>query len=87
MSRYYARNSHDLKLDAEIRQMIVEHGDSIDKAFHTQNQEILNLMRTIYQMLKGYAVPEGYMGWIDSEKRYRLFATEEEYKEFVAEVE
>ena len=87
MSKYYARDIHDKRLDDGIRKLVNSDGSKVDKALHTQNQEILNLMRTIYQMLKGYAVPEGYMGWIDAEKRYRLFATEEDYKEFVAEVE
>lgn len=31
--------------------------------------------------MKGYVVPFGYMGWIPSEGRYRLFATEAEYAE------
>ena len=30
-------------------------------------------------MEKGYVVPNGYMGWIESEGRYKLFATEEDY--------
>jgi hypothetical protein len=31
--------------------------------------------------MKGYLVGFGYMGWIPQENRYRLFATEEEYRE------
>lgn len=29
--------------------------------------------------MKGYQVPEGYMGYIPSENKYVLFATEQDY--------
>ena len=32
-------------------------------------------------MLKGYVVPDGYMGWVGA--RYMLFATEQDYIEFM----
>ncbi len=35
-------------------------------------------------MIKGYAVPEGYMGYVDG--IYMLFATETDYREYVEEV-
>lgn len=34
-------------------------------------------------MVKGYYVYYGYMGWVCSCNRYILFATENEYKEFL----
>ena len=34
-------------------------------------------------MRKGYVVQRGYMGWIEEEKRYMLFATEDEYYEYL----
>lgn len=34
-------------------------------------------------MLKGYHVQSGYMGWIATEKCYRLFSCEADYIEFV----
>ena len=34
-------------------------------------------------MIKGYYTATGYMGWIDSCGRYFLFATEDEYLEYV----
>ena len=37
--------------------------------------------------MKGYVVAEGYMGYIPSENRYRLFSTEEEYVEYFKEME
>lgn len=36
-------------------------------------------------MLKGYSVPGGYMGWIATEKCYRLFSCEADYIEFMEE--
>lgn len=36
-------------------------------------------------IFKGYPVSSGYMGWIEEEKRYRLFATENDYEEYVKE--
>lgn len=29
----------------------------------------------------GYLIPDGYMGWVEAEHRYRIFATEKEYLE------
>ena len=87
MSKYYARNDSDVKFDTEIRETVKAEGNKVDMAFYKQNQEILNLLRTVDEKLKGYPVPEGYRGWIDHEKRYRLFDTEGEYREFIAEVE
>ena len=34
-------------------------------------------------MLKGYNVPEGYMGYVDG--YYQLFASEADYREYVEE--
>lgn len=34
-------------------------------------------------MVKGYTVPNGYMGWLQSEKKYQLFATENDYLEYI----
>lgn len=34
-------------------------------------------------MIKGYLVTTGYMGWVDSCNRFILFATEDEYLEYV----
>lgn len=34
-------------------------------------------------MIKGYYVPYGYMGYVDGE--YILFATEEEYIDYITE--
>ena len=34
-------------------------------------------------MVKGYLVKAGYMGWVDSCSRFILFATEEEYLEYL----
>lgn len=87
MSKYYARNDSDVKFDTEIREEIKANGNRALMALYKQNQEILNLMRTLYDMRKGYVTDSGYMGWIDSEKRWRLFATEEDYKDYILEVE
>ncbi len=35
-------------------------------------------------MIKGYAVPEGYMGYVDG--IYMLFATETDYREYMEEM-
>lgn len=35
--------------------------------------------------MKGYAVGDGFMGYVNG--RYRLFVSEEEYYEFLEEVE
>ena len=32
---------------------------------------------------KGYNVPDGYMGWDPETKSYRLFSSEQDYKETV----
>ena len=32
---------------------------------------------------KGYDVPDGYMGWDPEKEKYRLFASEQDYKETV----
>ena len=32
---------------------------------------------------KGYNVPDGYMGWDPEKETYRLFASEQDYKEVV----
>ena len=34
-------------------------------------------------MVKGYLVPDGYMGWVDG--RYMLFATETDYIEYITD--
>ena len=34
---------------------------------------------------KGYTTAEGYMGYDPEERKYRLFATEEEYREWYRE--
>jgi hypothetical protein len=33
--------------------------------------------------IKGYLIADGYMGWVENEKRYRLFETESAYIEEV----
>ena len=35
--------------------------------------------------MKGYYLPFGYMGWVETLSSYILFATEEEYKEYELE--
>lgn len=35
-------------------------------------------------MIKGYLVPNGYMGYISATNTYQLFATEQEYLEYIA---
>lgn len=37
-------------------------------------------------MLKGYYVGSGYMGWIEMENRYQLFASEVDYVDYILEV-
>ena len=34
-------------------------------------------------MVKGYPVPDGFMGWLKSENKYQLFATENDYLEYI----
>lgn len=36
-------------------------------------------------MTKGYPVQTGFMGWIPKISKYMLFATEDEYEEYVEE--
>lgn len=36
-------------------------------------------------LAKGYHVPYGYRGWVESRKRYMLFATEIEYLEWIGD--
>lgn len=36
---------------------------------------------------KGYPIATGYMGWVPWYERYMLFATEEEYYEYVRDGE
>ena len=33
--------------------------------------------------LKGFDVPQGYMGWVDSIQRYMLFASYRDYREYL----
>lgn len=35
-------------------------------------------------MVKGYIVPGGYMGYVSATNSYMLFATEQEYLEYIA---
>ena len=35
--------------------------------------------------VKGYTVPSGYMGWVDKLKKYVLFASESDYREYIEE--
>jgi hypothetical protein len=37
----------------------------------------------MYYYYKCYPVPDGVMGWIEEEKRYRKFASESDYREYV----
>ena len=37
--------------------------------------------------MKGYNTFEGYMGWIPSENRYMLFASERDYIDYMTEEE
>ena len=37
--------------------------------------------------MKGYVVKSGYMGYIHTEDRYMLFATEDEYAEYMEELQ
>jgi hypothetical protein len=37
--------------------------------------------------MKGYPIDTGYMGYIPSQNRYILFATESEYIEYIMEME
>lgn len=34
-------------------------------------------------MVKGYPVPDGFMGWLKNENKYQLFATETDYLEYI----
>lgn len=36
-------------------------------------------------MIKGYEVPYGYMGYVSVANSYQLFATEQEYLEYIAD--
>lgn len=38
-------------------------------------------------MTKGYPVATGFMGWIPKKNNYMLFATEDEYEEYMEEEE
>lgn len=35
--------------------------------------------------LRGYYVPFGYMGWVEEKRKYVMFATESEYREYMEE--
>ena len=37
--------------------------------------------------MKGYAVNSGYMGYIHTEGRYMLFATEDDYVEYMEDLQ
>lgn len=37
------------------------------------------------RMMKGYYVPNGYMGYIQQEGKYVLFATETDYYEYITQ--
>lgn len=37
--------------------------------------------------IKGYPIGCGYMGYVKSEKQYRLFDTEGDYKEYIRDDE
>lgn len=87
MESYYARNEKEKEFDRRIRETAKSTNDPYKMAMYVQGQARLNILRRIEDMLKGYHVGSGYMGWIDSEKRYVLFATEEDYKDFIGERE
>ena len=36
-----------------------------------------------YMNLKGFDVPDGFMGWVDSIQRYMLFASYRDYREYL----
>ena len=38
-------------------------------------------------MTKGYPIQTGFMGWIPKISKYMLFATEDEYEEYMEEEE
>lgn len=87
MANYYARNEYERKLDNQIREAVRGTGDKDKMAMFVQGQETLNLLRRIDDKLKGYPVPDGYMGWLDDHRQYRLFASEADYKDYISEVE
>lgn len=37
--------------------------------------------------MKGYTIPGGYMGYVPSERRYKEFASEEDYLEYLLLIE
>lgn len=37
--------------------------------------------------MKGYYVSNGYMGWIPWKREYMLFASEEDYKDYLIDIE
>ena len=83
MSRYYARSYKEKEFDDRIRETAKSTQDPYKMAMYVQGQATLNLLRRIDDKLKGYPIQDGYMGWIDQNKRYRLFATEADYREFI----
>lgn len=84
---YYAGSESEVKLDTQLRDTVREHGSKAEMALFVQNQEILSLLRRqrdgvpYCPKIKGYPVPDGYMGWDESEHKFRLFATENDYRE------
>ena len=50
---------------------------------HKSFAEILSALLQEVNMVKGYTVPNGYMGWLQSEMKYQLFATENDYLEYI----
>jgi len=82
---YYAGDDAEKAFDDQIRDTIIEEGNKVDMALYVQNQAILNLLRKQRDMPKGYPIQTGYMGLVDGE--YRLFATENDYREFIGGIE
>ena len=37
--------------------------------------------------MKGYTIDVGYMGYVPSEGKYRLFETDDAYKQYILETE
>lgn len=84
ITTYYAANDEERKLDSDRRRNVKESQDKALMSLFIQNQEILSMLRRQRDM-KGYNVGVGYMGYDPEDGKYRLFATEAEYRDWFVE--
>lgn len=72
--------------------LFFNHGERVNRYAEQNRKEVkadktkkpINTSPEGGDMMKGFFIPDGYLGWLPWIGRYQLFSTEQDYREYFA---